>query len=96
MNCFAIGEKMHTPNEVREFLFEKVKSKVNEEQFSSISMTESLIAQGIFDSIDFITMLMEIENTFEIELDFDDVDPAQFTSIDGLIKALFNEEVVYG
>lgn len=87
---------MHTANEVREFLLEKVKSKVNEEGFSSISMTESLIAQGIFDSIDFITMLMEIESTFEIELNFDDVDPTQFTSIDGLIKALFNEELVYG
>jgi acyl carrier protein len=37
-------------------------------------------------------MLMEIENSFDLDIDFEDADPVQFTAINGLISLLSENE----
>lgn len=87
---------MQQVEKIKDFLLSKVKSKVGNENLQSVSHSQSLIEQGVFDSIDFITLLMELENKFGIEPDFDEVDPAKFTSINGLIALLPADELVDG
>ena len=67
-------------------LIEIVEKKAKKE----FSNDDNLIANGVIDSIDFITIIAEIEKTFEIEIDFLELDPQQITSINSLWE-LINE-----
>lgn len=49
-----------------------------------IDLNESLLGQGIFDSMGFIEYIAEIEETFDIEIDFEEMDAEDFTSIEQL------------
>lgn len=57
---------------------------------SDIDTNKSLLNQGILDSMSFLEFTVDIESTFNIEFDFSELDPSEFTSIDNLI-ALINE-----
>ena len=55
-----------------------------------VLINESLLSQGILDSVSFLEFLAEIESLFQIEIDFSDLDPSEFTSIEKLIKIVGN------
>ena len=57
---------------------------------SDIDTKESLLHQGILDSMAFLEFTVNIESTFNIEFDFSELDPSEFTSIDNLIKLIEN------
>ena len=44
----------------------------------------SLVQQGVLDSVDFIDFVMQIENQFDIIIEFDEMDATDFTSINQL------------
>lgn len=50
----------------------------------------SLLNQGILDSISFLEFIVEVEANLDVELDFSELDPTEFTSIEGLYKLLIN------
>lgn len=56
-----------------------------------IGRKTSLLEQGILDSISFLEFMMKIESVFNIELDFSELDPSEFTSIDKILKLTNNE-----
>jgi len=56
-----------------------------------IDRKTSLLEQGILDSISFLEFMMDIESKFNIELDFSELDPSEFTSIDKILKLTNNE-----
>ena len=56
-----------------------------------IDNKNSLLEQGILDSISFLEFMIEIESQFNIELDFSELDPSEFTSIDKILKLSNNE-----
>ena len=56
-----------------------------------VLINESLLSQGILDSVSFLEFLTEIESLFHIEIDFSDLDTSEFTSIEKLIKIVGNE-----
>ncbi len=51
----------------------------------------SLLEQGILDSISFLEFMIDIESQFNIELDFSELDPSEFTSIDKILELTNNE-----
>lgn len=57
---------------------------------SDIDTKESLLNQGILDSMSFLEFTVDLESTFNIEFDFSELDPSEFTSIDNLIKLIEN------
>ena len=57
---------------------------------SDIDSKESLLSQGILDSMSFLEFTVDIESTFNVEFDFSELDPSEFTSINNLI-ALINK-----
>ncbi len=57
---------------------------------SDINSEESLLNQGILDSMSFLEFTVDIESTFNIEFDFSELDPSEFTSIDNLVKLIEN------
>ena len=57
---------------------------------NDLDVTESLLNQGILDSMSFLEFIVDIESAFNIELDFSELDPSEFTSIDNLVKLIEN------
>jgi acyl carrier protein len=55
-----------------------------------LDATESLLSQGILDSMSFLEFTVDIESAFNIELDFSELDPSEFTSIDNIVKLIEN------
>ncbi len=51
---------------------------------NSIDEKKSLIEAGLIDSMSFVNILLEIEDYFNIEIDFEKVDLASIVSINGL------------
>ena len=54
-----------------------------------------LINEGILDSFDLVSLLGEINDVFEVEVSFDDIEPENFDSVDAmaaLIQKLAEEE----
>ncbi|MGD8564656.1 MAG: acyl carrier protein [Desulfarculaceae bacterium] len=45
----------------------------------------NLLDLGILDSLGFVQMLMAMEDEFGLELDFSELDPEEFTTLEGLV-----------
>ena len=58
----------------------------NNIDISNIDEDKSLIESGIVDSMTFVNLLLEIEDSLNIEIDFEKVDLASIVSIDGLVS----------
>ncbi len=56
-----------------------------------LSTSESLLNQGILDSMSFLEFIVSIESAFNVNLDFSELDPSEFTSIDNIAKLIENE-----
>lgn len=54
-----------------------------------------LIEDGVLDSFDMVSLIGELNDAFDIEISFDDIEPENFNSADAilsLIKRLAEEE----
>lgn len=74
-----------------QFILEKISNKIGEIKANELDVNINLIEHGVLDSLDFISMLMELETKFGLDLDFEDVDPTTFTSISGLCLLIAGE-----
>ena len=45
-----------------------------------------LIEDGILDSFDLVSLIGEINDQFDVEIDFDDIEPENFNSAEAMIK----------
>jgi acyl carrier protein len=79
-------------NTTKNKLIELLQPKIEELglSVSDIDTIDSLLNQGILDSMSFLEFTVDIESTFNIEFDFSELDPSEFTSIDSLV-ALIND-----
>lgn len=58
---------------------------------SDINEDESLLLQGILDSISFLELIVKLESLFDIEIDFGDLDPSEFTTLNNLSKLVLEQ-----
>lgn len=58
----------------------------NNIDISNIDENKSLIESGIVDSMTYVNILLEIEDSLNIEIDFEKVDLASIVSINGLVS----------
>ncbi|CAH9053434.1 hypothetical protein PSECIP111951_02472 [Pseudoalteromonas holothuriae] len=79
---------MSLVNSIEHTINTKLIDKHGAEVLHTLDKDSSLISSGLLDSLDFISMLMELENTFNLDIDFEDADPVQFTSYSGLVSFL--------
>jgi acyl carrier protein len=63
---------------------EKLQVVIDEEINESFSLTGS----GFFDSMDFMRLIVEVEEKFGVEVNFSDHDPKVFTTVGGFIKCI--------
>lgn len=56
-----------------------------------VALDESLISQGILDSVSFIDFLTSLEEEFDIEIAFDEIDMADLTNINKLSEVILSE-----
>ncbi|MDO4678350.1 MAG: acyl carrier protein [Blautia sp.] len=47
-----------------------------------------LIEDGILDSFDLVSLIGEINDQFDVEIDFDDIEPENFNSAEAMIKLI--------
>jgi acyl carrier protein len=83
---------MSLAKSIEQLICDKLCSKHGETVLTDLDRNASLITSGLLDSLEFISMLMEIENSFDLDIDFEDADPVQFTAINGLISLLSENE----
>jgi len=53
-----------------------------------VKVDDSLLELGILDSMSFIDFIVSLEEKFEIELDFSDMEPSEFSTILQLSKII--------
>ena len=73
-------------NQIREFIIKKLQENKDAQKIPNLTTKVNLIKVGILDSMSFIELLASIELEYNIEIDFSDLDPNQFLTIDGLSK----------
>jgi acyl carrier protein len=81
---------MDKKTEIKEFIIDKIeeKSKLLDIFVEHEVITDdfSLTGTGIFDSMDFMNMITDVEEKFSVEVDFSNHDPESFTTLKGFIE----------
>lgn len=73
------------------FIKEKVLKKAEKMQIildEEINEDFSITGSGLFDSMDFMHLIVEVEDKFGVEVDFSEHEPAVFTTIGGFVKCV--------
>lgn len=63
-------------------ILKELKPEVNFEQETA------LIDDAILDSFDLVSLIGEINDGFEIEISFDDIEPENFNSVAGMLELI--------
>ena len=77
-------------NDIRSFLHNYLSNKLNDAGLQGTPLTESdsFLTYGLLDSMGFFELIAEIEERYDIVLEFGEQDPKEFTSINGLVKLI--------
>lgn len=73
---------------IQKFVLKELQTKLSYLGISSDSVDDDfdLIGSGVLDSMSFIELIGAVENEFGIEMDFEDVESAELTSIQGFVS----------
>ncbi|HTP64034.1 MAG TPA: acyl carrier protein [Geobacteraceae bacterium] len=68
---------------IREFLLDFVAERLMLRGYSAAQISDDfdLLASGAIDSLAFMEMIVALQEQFDVELDFDEVDPEQLSVI---------------
>jgi amino acid adenylation domain-containing protein len=80
-------------SEIREAIIEIARASSREQLGADADQAEitgstNLVGSGLFDSMGFMNLLVKVEDRFEVEVDLDDREPSEFTTVDGLARAV--------
>ncbi|MDO4337327.1 MAG: acyl carrier protein [Eubacteriales bacterium] len=51
-------------------------------------METQLIDDGVLDSFDMVSLIGEINDAFDVEISFDDIEPENFNSVDAMLQLI--------
>ena len=73
--------------QVREYILAVLRPKLDalDIPINSVGGDFDLVGSGVLDSISFIELVGALEQKFQFEMDFEGLDPADFTIIDGFV-----------
>lgn len=54
----------------------------------AVTASTNLVGSGLFDSMGFMNFLVKVEDHFGVEVDLDNQEPSEFTSVEGLTRAV--------
>jgi acyl carrier protein len=77
-------------NEIKDFIINEIMKK-SKSMYIDLGVIEddfSLTGSGVFDSMDFMTLIVDVENAFQKEVDFSDSEPEQFTTLGGFVDCV--------
>jgi acyl carrier protein len=80
--------------EIRQYIVECVtkKAKLFGTEIGAINDDFSLTGSGLFDSMDFISLIVEVEAKFNVEIDFSESEPDYFATLGGFIQCARKKE----
>ena len=52
----------------------------------------NLVTSGVLDSMEFVELIGRLEQEFELEVDFEGIDPGEFTTLGGLVRCVAHGE----
>ena len=73
---------------IRAFVTERIRTLAEEkgEALDALDDDFDLMDSGLFDSVALVQLIMDVEETLDVELNFDDLEPEEFTSLGGLVR----------
>ena len=73
--------------QVSDFILAELQPKLEALEISvdTVGGDFDLVGSGVLDSISFIELVGAVEQQFQFEMDFENLDPADFTIIDGFV-----------
>jgi acyl carrier protein len=79
---------------LREFVLSSIKEKLDllDIDASQISDDTSLTDSGILDSMGFVELVGGVEDEFDYEIDLDEFDPEEFTTLGGFLKCALHSK----
>jgi acyl carrier protein len=80
---------MQGTDDVRRFVVERLQRRAQHVGFALGNPADdmNLMESGLFDSLGFVELIAAIEEEFELEVDFADVDPETFTTVGGVVES---------
>ena len=77
-------------HELRSFLKNFLYKKLDRANLSHKDLTDDVnfVTSGIIDSMGFFELMGDIEDKFNVELDFSEKDPKEFTTIEELVDLI--------
>jgi len=75
-------------DQIKEFVISELARKANAKgiDLGGIEEDLNLVKSGIIDSFGFLELIIPIEKKFNINIDFSELDPQDFTSLKGLAR----------
>lgn len=72
---------------IKDFIVDFISSETTNANLNTNDLKNNvnLIEMKILDSIKFLELLTSIEDEYQLDLDFSELDPSEFTTIDGLV-----------
>lgn len=76
--------------EIRQFLVLRLREIAAEKGFGDVDVVDGFhfFESGLLDSFGFINLLTEAEEEFAVEVDFTELEPEEFSTLDGLAATL--------
>lgn len=73
--------------EIQEFALKHLMDYLKhlEVDVSKLDYSDNLLELGWIDSMGFLELIAAIETQFDLNVDFSDIDPSEFTTLNGLV-----------
>lgn len=75
--------------DVKDFVYKTLQDRLNLLGVSEEEFTDSFqLLPGVIDSLGFLELVAQVEQEFQVEMDFEDADPQTYTTLEGFIRCI--------
>lgn len=75
-------------NQIREFVCNSLKERADRMNISIDEIEDdcNLLESGLLDSMGFVDLMVSVEQHFDVEFHFEELDPSEFTTLPGFLN----------